>query len=69
MHDWAPTMEAYEPGKHGAGSAEPTEQLVPAGQTMHSSSELRKPVWLSTVWLAWVPPGHGCGADEPLMHK
>ena len=62
-------MAEAEPGRQGAGSAEPTEQLVPAGQTIHSSSELRKPVMLSTVWLACVPPGHGCGADEPLMQR
>jgi hypothetical protein len=24
---------------------------------------------LRTVWLAWVPPGHGCGALEPRTHK
>jgi len=24
---------------------------------------------LITVWLAWVPPGQGCGADEPSTHK
>ena len=22
-----------------------------------------------TVWLAWVPPGQGWGADEPSMHR
>ena len=24
---------------------------------------------LSTVWLAWVPPGQGCGALEPSTHR
>ena len=24
---------------------------------------------VSTVWLAWVPPGQGWGADEPSTHR
>ena len=57
------------PGAHGSGTAEPTGQKVPSGQTTHCSSELRKPLTLRTVWLACVPPGHGCGADEPSTHR
>jgi hypothetical protein len=26
-------------------------------------------VRVSTVWLAWVPPGQGCGALEPSTHR
>ena len=58
-----------EPGKHGAGSALPTEQAVPAGQTTHWSREERKPVMLRTVWLACVPPRHGCGALLPSTQR
>ena len=35
MHDSVSGDGAYEPGRHGLGSAEPTEQLVPAGQMTH----------------------------------
>jgi hypothetical protein len=60
----------YVPGAHGVGNPLPTLQKVPGGQTMHSSSRLeRKPVRLSTVWFACVPPGHGWGADEPATHR
>ena len=58
-----------EPGRHGVRSSEPTLHEVPSGQTVHSSSEPRKPLMASTVWLACVPPGHGCGADEPSTHR
>ena len=93
---------ANEPGRHGAGSAEPTEHEVPAyqttnagigwsrgrridvqahhmactfdqglftGQMMHWSREERKPVMFNTVWLACVPPLHGCGALLPSTHR
>ena len=53
----------------GLGPPEPTEHDVPAGQMTHSSRLLRKPLMLRTVWLAWVPPGHGCGAEEPSTHR
>ena len=64
-HTSAPSSAEYEPGEHGLGSAEPTLQLVPGGQTMHSSRLLRLPLMLRTVWLAWVPGGHGCGEVAP----
>ena len=49
---------------------EPTEQLVPAGQMMQSVVRLeRKPTFARTVWLACVPPGHGCGAELPSTHR
>ena len=40
-HDCVPAAALNEPGRQGLGVAEPTEQLVPAGQTMHSLMEPR----------------------------
>ena len=39
-HDSSRAAPPNEPGRHGLGSADPTEQLVPAGHSMHSSSRL-----------------------------
>ena len=69
-HDCWPGSALYEPGKHGDGSAEPTAHDVPAGQVMQSLVRLdRNPTMARIVWSACVPPGHGCGADEPAVHR
>ena len=40
-HVDAPLVAEKEPGRHGTGLSVPTEQLVPAGQMTHSSSDER----------------------------
>ena len=52
-------MAEDEPGKHGDGLREPTEQLVPAGQATHWSAEVR------FVPAECRPAGHGREAGEP----
>ena len=53
----------YDPGRHAEGDSDPTLQLVPAGQTMHSS------LLDITARLAFacVPPGHGSAAAAPSL--
>ena len=69
-HDSFFALAPNEPGRHAFGAAEPTGHEVPSGQIMQSSSRLlKKPVRLRTVWLACVPPGHGCGALEPSTQR
>ena len=52
------------------GVAVPTGQNVPVGQMTQSSRVLRKPpACARIVWLAWVPPGHGCGELAPSRHR
>ena len=46
---------------HGVASAEPTEQLVPSGQTTHWSTLV---ITASEAFLC-VPPGHGSAAAAP----
>ena len=59
----------YEPGKHLVGSLVPTAHEVPDGHMTHWSRELRNPSICKTVWLACVPPRHGCGALLPLRQR
>ena len=68
-HDSAFAAGFTVPGAQSVGAAEPTGQNVPPGHAMQSSSELRKPSAARTVWLACVPPEHGCGLRAPGGHR
>ena len=57
------------PAAQGVGASVPTGQYVPTGHVMHSSRLARKPTVARTVWLACLPPGHGCAALEPCTQR
>ena len=40
-HSAAPSAAVNEPGAHGKGVIEPVEQLLPAGQDVHSDAAVR----------------------------
>ena len=56
-------MAEAEPGRQGAGSAEPTEQLLPAGHGMQSDRAFKP------VTLEYLPAGQGCGIELPTGQK
>ena len=53
-------LGAKVPKRQGVGAAEPDAQLVPLGQSLHSSTATR----LDSP--EYVPVGHGCGAALPI---
>jgi len=56
-------MAVYVPGAHGVSLAEPTEQKVPAAQTMQSLIA----VITDSDESMCVPPGQGSGAADPSV--
>ena len=64
-HVSCPGAAPYDPGRHADGCDEPTEQLVPAGQVIQSSTDV-----ITASDAFWcLPPGHGSGEAEPSAQK